>query len=109
MTAIIVWLIVVVLLAWLVIALLGSLSSVVSFLLVGGIAGWLAGKFMRGRGFGIFKNILVGIVGAFVGGILFGLAGFRTAGLVASLITATVGAVVFLYMVRWLRAPSKSA
>jgi uncharacterized membrane protein YeaQ/YmgE (transglycosylase-associated protein family) len=63
---------------------------------------------MRGRGFGWFKNVLVGIVGSFVGGILFGLAGFRSAGLVASLITATIGAIVLLYVVQWLRAPSRS-
>ena len=103
------WLIVVCLLVWMTLVMLGGLASVLYFLAIGGIAGWLAGRFMRGRGFGLFKNILVGIVGAFVGGILFGLAGFRSAGLIASLVTATVGAVVLLYVGQLLRTPSKSA
>jgi len=101
---VIVWLIIAVLLVWTVLSMFGGLISVVYFLLIGGIAGWLAGTFMRGRGFGVLKNILVGIVGAFVGGILFRLAGFRSAGVLASLIIATVGAVVFLSVVRSIRS-----
>jgi uncharacterized membrane protein YeaQ/YmgE (transglycosylase-associated protein family) len=101
---VIVWLIIAVLLVWAVLSMFGGLVSVVYFLLIGGIAGWLAGTFMRGRGFGLLKNVLVGIVGAFVGGILFSVAGFRSAGVLASLITATVGSVVFLAVVRSIRA-----
>jgi len=98
------WLIVAVIIVWLGVKMAGGLASLLSTFLIGAIAGWLAGKYMRGRGFGVLKNILVGIVGAVVGGILFGLAGFRSASVVASLVTATVGAIVFLYCVQWLQS-----
>lgn len=64
------------------------------FLIIGGIAGWIAGEIMRGHGFGILGNIVVGIVGALIGGFLFG-----SYGLVGSLITATIGAVILLFIV----------
>ena len=98
------WLLVAVLIVWLALKMAGGLLSVASTLIVGAAAGWLAGKFTRGRGFGALKNILLGILGALVGGALFALAGFRQGGLLASLVTATVGAVVILYCVRWLQA-----
>ena len=47
----------------------------IMFLIIGGIAGWLAGQLMKGRGFGLFGNIGIGIVGAFLGGFLFNLLG----------------------------------
>ena len=50
-------------------------TSLIAFLLIGAVAGWLAGLLMRGGGFGLLGNIVVGIVGAFVGGFLFGLVG----------------------------------
>jgi uncharacterized membrane protein YeaQ/YmgE (transglycosylase-associated protein family) len=69
------------------------------FLLIGALAGWLAGKIMKGRGFGILGNMLVGVVGAFIGGFLFRAVGLAAYGLVGSLITATVGAVVLLFLI----------
>jgi uncharacterized membrane protein YeaQ/YmgE (transglycosylase-associated protein family) len=66
------------------------------FLIIGGIAGWLAGNIMRGGGFGIPINIALGVVGALVGGFLLSILGFQAAGLIAQLITATIGAVVVL-------------
>jgi uncharacterized membrane protein YeaQ/YmgE (transglycosylase-associated protein family) len=69
------------------------------FLLIGAIAGWLAGKIMKGRGFGILGNMVVGIVGAFIGGFLFRAVGLAAYGLIGSLITATVGAVVLLFLI----------
>src|SRR5258707_805280 len=89
---------------WLGLVMTGGLLRLLGTLLIGALAGWLAGKFMRGRGFGLVKNILVGIIGAVVGGILFGLAGFRSGGVIASLVTATVGAIVVLYCVRWVQS-----
>ncbi len=75
-------------------------TSLIAFLLIGAVAGWLAGLLMRGGGFGLLGNIVVGIVGAFVGGFLFGLAGLSAgSGLVGSLITAVVGAAVLLFIV----------
>ena len=73
------------------------------FLIIGGIAGWLAGKITRGTGFGLFGDIIIGVIGALIGGFLFGLAGLASFSLVGSLITATVGAIVFLYLVRMLK------
>ena len=70
------------------------------FLLIGAAAGWLAGQFMKGRGFGVLGNIVVGIVGAVLGGFLFGALGVSVdTGLIGSLITAFVGAVVLLSIV----------
>jgi uncharacterized membrane protein YeaQ/YmgE (transglycosylase-associated protein family) len=70
------------------------------FLLIGAISGWLAGKFIKGKGFGVIGNIIVGCIGAFLGGFLFGLVGLQsTGGLIASLFTAFVGAVILLFIV----------
>lgn len=69
------------------------------FLTIGAVAGWLAGNIMKGRGFGVLGNMVVGIVGSFLGGMLFGALGLKAFGLIGSLITATVGAVVLLYLI----------
>lgn len=69
------------------------------FLIIGAIAGWLAGLIMKGRGFGILVNMLVGIIGAFLGGFIFGLLGLASYGLIGALVTATVGAVVLLFLI----------
>ena len=70
------------------------------FILIGAVAGWLAGQIMKGGGFGILGNIIVGIVGAVIGGWIFGLLGISAGGgLIGSLITAVVGAVILLFIV----------
>lgn len=75
-------------------------TSLIAFLLIGAVAGWLAGLLMRGGGFGLLGNIGVGVVGAFVGGFLFNLLGISAGGgLIGSLITAVLGAVVLLFIV----------
>jgi uncharacterized membrane protein YeaQ/YmgE (transglycosylase-associated protein family) len=73
------------------------------FLIIGALAGWLAGQIMKGRGFGVIGNIVVGVVGAFIGGLLFRLLGFAAFGLLAQLIMATVGAVILLWIVAYVR------
>jgi len=73
--------------------------SFVYFLLIGLVAGWLAGQIMKGRGFGLVGNLVVGVIGAFVGGCLFQLLGLTTYGLLGSLVVALVGAVVLLFVV----------
>jgi uncharacterized membrane protein YeaQ/YmgE (transglycosylase-associated protein family) len=73
------------------------------FLIVGIVAGWLAGKLTRGHGFGLVGNLVVGIIGALVGGFIFRLIGVVSFGLIGSLATATVGAVVLLWLVRKLK------
>jgi uncharacterized membrane protein YeaQ/YmgE (transglycosylase-associated protein family) len=49
--------------------------NLILFLVIGGVAGWLAGLFMKGRSFGILGNIVIGVIGAFIGGFVFGLLG----------------------------------
>lgn len=71
------------------------------FLLIGLVAGWLAGIVVRGGGMGLLGNLVVGVVGAFIGGTLFSFFGFASGGgLLGSLLVATVGAVVLLVLVR---------
>lgn len=73
------------------------------FLFIGGIAGWLAGKLTRGRGFGILGDVIIGAIGSIVGRFLFGLLGLGAYGLIGSLVMATVGAVVFVVLIRILK------
>lgn len=78
-----------------------SAETFIIWLLVGAVAGWLAGLVVRGGGFGLVGNIIVGIIGAFLGGWLFGVAGFSIgAGIVNTIFTAFIGAVVLLLIVR---------
>lgn len=72
--------------------------SFIWFLIIGAVAGWLAGLIMKGAGFGVIVNIIVGCVGAVLGGWIFGLLGFSSSGLIGSLITALVGAIVLLWI-----------
>lgn len=70
------------------------------FLLIGLAAGWLAGKILKGRGFGILGNLIVGVIGAILGGFLFRLVGLQTVHLIGNLIAATVGAIVLLIVLQ---------
>ena len=72
-------------------------------ILIGILAGWLAGRIMRGRGFGILIDLLVGIVGSVLGGFIFGLLGLYSGGLLGQLVVATVGAMFLLFLVRQLQ------
>jgi uncharacterized membrane protein YeaQ/YmgE (transglycosylase-associated protein family) len=73
-------------------------------LLIGGIAGWLAGKLMRGEGFGVIVDILVGVVGGWLGGWLFGKLGIHMGnGLIGSLITALAGSVILIWLVHLIK------
>ena len=74
--------------------------NIVVFLLIGAIAGWLAGKFIKGGGFGLLGNIVIGVLGAVVGGGVFDLIGFDAGGFIWSVVTATVGAMLLLYAVK---------
>jgi uncharacterized membrane protein YeaQ/YmgE (transglycosylase-associated protein family) len=71
------------------------------FLVVGLVAGWLAGVLVKGGGFGLVGDLVVGVVGAFLGGFLFSTFGVSLGGgLVGSIVVATIGAVVLLFIVR---------
>jgi uncharacterized membrane protein YeaQ/YmgE (transglycosylase-associated protein family) len=74
------------------------------FILIGLIAGWLAGVLVRGGGFGVIGDIVVGILGALIGGSLFRILGFYSSGgLLGSIIVATVGAIVLIYIIRLIK------
>jgi uncharacterized membrane protein YeaQ/YmgE (transglycosylase-associated protein family) len=70
---------------------------------IGILAGFLAGKIMRGRGYGILMDLLLGIVGSMLGGVVFGLLGLNSSGIIGQLVVATVGAILLIYIVRRLR------
>lgn len=74
--------------------------NIVFFLLIGGMAGWLAGKIMKGRGLGVWANIAVGVVGAVLGGTLFDQLGIQMQGPIGQLLTATIGAVALLWLAK---------
>ncbi len=76
--------------------------NIVWFLLIGLAAGWLAGRIMKGQGFGLGGNLVVGVVGALLGGSLFDFLGIAAGGPIGSLVTATVGAIVLLAIARLL-------
>lgn len=78
--------------------------GLIAYLVIGGLAGWLAGTFMKGKGFGILRNIIIGIIGSFIGGFSFGLLGLSSTGFIGSLVTATIGAVLLIYLVRIIRS-----
>lgn len=66
------------------------------FLIIGLLAGFLAGLIMKGRGFGLVLNLVVGVVGSVLGGVLFDALGLAPKSMLGSLITATVGAMVLI-------------
>ncbi|TLU64232.1 GlsB/YeaQ/YmgE family stress response membrane protein [Thalassotalea litorea] len=78
-------------------------QSLILFLIIGGVAGWLAGLLMKGGGFGLIGNIIVGIIGAVIGGYVFGLLGISAGGILGSIITATVGAAILLFIVKLIK------
>ena len=74
------------------------------FILVGLVAGWLAGMLVKGGGFGVIGDIVVGVLGALLGGFLFGSLGFSGGGgLLGGIVVATVGAVVLIFVLRLIK------
>jgi uncharacterized membrane protein YeaQ/YmgE (transglycosylase-associated protein family) len=73
-------------------------------IIIGILAGFLAGKIMRGRGYGLLIDLLLGIVGSMLGGLIFSLLGLYSSGIVGELVVATTGAVLLIYIARRLRA-----
>lgn len=81
-----------------------SLTAIIVFLIVGAVAGWLAGQIVKGRGFGLVGNIVVGIIGAVIAGFLLPMAGLEIGGgMVASIINAVIGAVILLVIISFVR------
>lgn len=81
-----------------------SSETLILWLVVGAIAGWLAGVIVRGYGLGLVGNIVVGIIGSFIGGWLFTQTGIGMGGgMVGAIAGATIGAVVLLFLLRLVR------
>jgi uncharacterized membrane protein YeaQ/YmgE (transglycosylase-associated protein family) len=77
-----------------------ALESLIILLIVGAIAGWLAGQIVRGFGFGLIGNIVVGIIGAVIAGWLFPRLGISLGGgIIGSIIAAAIGAVILLFII----------
>jgi uncharacterized membrane protein YeaQ/YmgE (transglycosylase-associated protein family) len=77
-----------------------AVEALIVFLIIGAVAGWLAGLIVRGIGFGLIGNIVVGIVGAFVAGWLLPRIGISIGGgLLGDIINATIGAVILLFVI----------
>ena len=71
------------------------------FIIIGLVAGWLAGVIMKGGGFGVVGDIVVGVLGALLGGWLFGrFGGSAGGGLIGAIIVATIGAIILIFLVR---------
>lgn len=78
--------------------------SLVWFILIGICAGWLAGQIMKGGGYGLIGDLVVGVVGALLGGFLFSSAGVSAGGgIIGSLIVATIGAIVLIFILRLIK------
>jgi uncharacterized membrane protein YeaQ/YmgE (transglycosylase-associated protein family) len=78
--------------------------GLILFILIGLAAGWLAGQVVKGGGYGVVGDIVVGVIGALIGGFLFQRSGaFAGSGLLGSLIVATIGAVVLLFGLRLIK------
>lgn len=74
--------------------------EILGFAIIGVIAGWLAGNMTKGEGFGFTGNLAVGVIGAAVGGLLFQFIGIHAYSGCGELVTATIGAVVFLFLLQ---------
>ena len=80
------------------------MHGLIFLLIVGLIAGWLAGKIMKGKGFGLAGDLVVGVLGAVIGGCVFDLLGVWPGyGLIGSIIVALIGALILLYLLRLIK------
>jgi len=80
------------------------LYAIIVWLVIGAVAGWLAGKIVEGGGFGLIGDIVVGIIGAVIGGYLASVLGISVGGgLISSIITAVIGAVILLFVLRLIK------
>jgi uncharacterized membrane protein YeaQ/YmgE (transglycosylase-associated protein family) len=81
-----------------------GVDSIIAMIIIGAIAGWLAGKLVQGFGFGLIWNIVIGIIGAFIGVALLARLGIVPfAGFFGSIVNATIGALILLFIVGLIR------
>jgi uncharacterized membrane protein YeaQ/YmgE (transglycosylase-associated protein family) len=76
------------------------MGGILWWIIVGLIAGWLAGKVMKGGGYGVLMDIILGMLGGIVGGWIFGLLGISAGGLIGSILVAFIGAVILVWISR---------
>lgn len=72
-------------------------------IVIGILAGWIAGKLMRGSGFGLLGDLIVGVVGSLLGNFIFGLLGLGAYGLIGRLLVAVIGALFLLWLIRLIK------
>jgi uncharacterized membrane protein YeaQ/YmgE (transglycosylase-associated protein family) len=77
------------------------------FILIGIAAGWLAGQIMKGGSYGLIGNMIIGVIGALIGGFIFGLLDIYAYGLLGRLVIATVGAIALIALLRFIRRGPK--
>jgi uncharacterized membrane protein YeaQ/YmgE (transglycosylase-associated protein family) len=80
-----------------------TLTSVIIFLAIGLAAGWLAGVILKGGGFGLIWNLIIGVAGSFLGGWIFHLLGISFGGVFGSFVAALVGALILLAIINLVR------
>ena len=80
-----------------------TITDLIIFLVIGAVAGWLAGVITKGGGFGLVGDIIVGVIGSLIGGWLFGLLGIAAGGLIGSIIAAVVGAIILIAILRLIK------
>ncbi|MBN1998689.1 GlsB/YeaQ/YmgE family stress response membrane protein [candidate division KSB1 bacterium] len=78
-------------------------EHLVIFLVIGALAGFVAGHIWKGKGFGLVGDLIVGVIGAFIGVWLFGQFNISSAGILGLLIAAVIGALILLYLVRLIK------
>jgi len=81
-----------------------STEHLLLFLVIGILAGFLAGKIMKGSGFGLIGDLIIGVIGSFIGVWVFGLLGISSGGIIGLLLAGIVGALILLYVVRLARS-----
>jgi uncharacterized membrane protein YeaQ/YmgE (transglycosylase-associated protein family) len=79
------------------------MAHVIWWIVIGLIAGWAAGRIMKGGGYGMLADILLGIVGGLVGGWVVGLLGFGAGGFIWSVVVATLGAIILIWVTRLIK------
>jgi uncharacterized membrane protein YeaQ/YmgE (transglycosylase-associated protein family) len=79
------------------------LTNLIYWIVVGLIAGWAAGRIMKGGGYGVAMDIVLGIVGAVIGGWLMGMLGIQAGGLIGTILVAIVGAVFLIWLTRLIK------
>ncbi|MBN9552369.1 MAG: GlsB/YeaQ/YmgE family stress response membrane protein, partial [Alphaproteobacteria bacterium] len=80
-----------------------GIESLLVFIIIGAIAGWLAGVIMKGSGFGLVGDIIIGLVGGLIAGWLLPMVGVSFGGLIGSIIMSVIGAVILIFIIRLVR------